>query len=419
MIDLNTLILNSCRVADTGDTAQPEIKSDELVIKEESNENDTLLTPGAFMLLLTELFEKKVVDDEAANETNVSEPGVLEKKSDAQQLGDNKAAAVDENDDEAVTGIRSEQSLDPQQIDANQLNQTAVIAVTPNVALTWIDYEHFEPPLTVAMESIDAEQFLSGVDKSINPTVVGQTKETTPYSGPIIAEEEGAGIDNNELTQQSALFDYEEPFVQNINQHNTDSFEAFAESSGMVTSLLDKGVETATITQPSEHRQSLIQPELVTNQTNPNTPESIKPKMLDIPVSLNDSQWADQFSEHIIWLGHQGVKTAVIKLNPEDLGPLEISVKVVKEFASVNIISHSNHVRDIVEQAMPRLREMMADQGLDLADVTYGTGSGADARQSEHQNNDTKNEMMFEMEEGALVTSLTKKSPKGLIDYFA
>lgn len=118
-------------------------------------------------------------------------------------------------------------------------------------------------------------------------------------------------------------------------------------------------------------------------------------------------------------MGHQGVKSAVIKINPEDLGPLEISVKVVKESASVNVISPSSHVHEIVDQALPKLREMMAAQGLDLADVTYGTGTSADSRQSDQQNNGTNQTMTQDVDEGALVTSLKKRPSKGLIDYFA
>lgn len=144
-------------------------------------------------------------------------------------------------------------------------------------------------------------------------------------------------------------------------------------------------------------------------------------KTLDIPLPLNHAQWGDKFAEHIVWLGNNDIKSAVIKINPEELGPLEISVKVVKDSANVNILSHSMHVRDIVDQAIPRLRDMMADQGLNLANVQVSADTRSNNQFAQNNNNnDPHYEASFNEaeEEAQLVTSI-KKPPKGLVDYFA
>lgn len=409
MVDLNTLILNSCRVTDSGNAIQPQIKSDELQeLKEEQNDNELLITQGSFILLLTELFSKISPDIDGS----VDESDVLNKKSEAQS--DSKVVASFETNEPVLEYISPDQLQNDQITGSVQFNQTPIIKLDPNVALTWIEYEHFEPPLAASLATIDAEQFLSGMED----IALEQTTEQTKVVMPFINEEQKTDSDINELSQNDVSPKHEESFFQKLNNINMDSFEeTLTEAPEMIQSILEKSVRT--VGQTLEHSQSTVQPELINNQLNQSTPESIKPKTLDIPVPLSDAQWADKFSEHIVWLGHQGIKSAIIKINPDDLGPLEISVKVVKESASVNITSHSGHVRDIVDQALPRLREMMADQGLDLTEVTYETGTSADSRQSDHQNNDTKNEMMFDVEEGTLVTSLTKRLPKGLIDYFA
>ncbi len=46
---------------------------------------------------------------------------------------------------------------------------------------------------------------------------------------------------------------------------------------------------------------------------------------------------------------------------------MEISVKMVKDSAVVTINSHSAQVRDSVDQAIPRLRDMMAEQGVNFS----------------------------------------------------
>lgn len=409
MVDLNTLIINSCRVTDSGNAIQPQIKSDELQeVKEDQNDNELLITQGSFLLLLTELFSRISTDIDGS----VDESDVLSKKAEASR--DNKEVAGFETDEPVLEYTNPDQLSNDQIIGSVQFNQTLIIKLDPNVALTWIEYEHFEPPLAASLATIDAEQFLSGMEH----IALEQTTEQTEFSMSSINEEQKNNSDINELSQNDSSPEHEESFFQKLNHINMDSFEeALTETPEMIQSVIEKNVRM--VSQTLEHSQSILQPELINNQLNQSTPESIKPKTLDIPVPLSDAQWADKFSEHIVWLGHQGIKSAIIKINPEDLGPLEISVKVVKESASVNITSHSGHVRDIVDQALPRLREMMAEQGLDLTEVTYETGTSTDSRQSDHQNNDTKNEMMFDVEEGTLVTSLTKSPPKGLIDYFA
>jgi flagellar hook-length control protein FliK len=408
MLDMNTLILNSCKVTDSGNTIQPQIKSDELQeFKEEQNDNELLITQGSFILLLTELFSRISTDMEGS----IEESDVLNKKSEASN--DRKVISNFETDEPVLEYISPEQLQSDQITGSVQFNQTPIIKLDPNVALTWIEYEHFEPPLAASLTNIDADQILSGMEH----IAVEQTNEQTKFAMSFINEEQKSDPDINELSQNDASPEHEESFFQKLNHIDMDSVETLTEAPEMIKSIIEKSVRT--VGQTLENSQSTVQSDLINNQLNQSIPESIKPKTLDITVPLSDAQWADKFSEHIVWLGHQGIKSAIIKINPEDLGPLEISVKVVKESASVNITSHSGHVRDIVDQALPRLREMMADQGLDLTEVTYETGTSADSRQSDHQNNDTKNEMMFDAEEGTLVTSLTKRPPKGLIDYFA
>lgn len=139
-------------------------------------------------------------------------------------------------------------------------------------------------------------------------------------------------------------------------------------------------------------------------------------KTVSIPVEVNHPQWKEQFAEHVVWLGQNKTTSALIKLHPEELGPIEINIKMVKDAASIVINSHSTHVCQLVEQSMPRLREMMVDQGLSLADVQVNadTNSQNDARQ-----NNSEQGMATVTDDEALITPLAKKSVKGLIDYFA
>jgi flagellar hook-length control protein FliK len=64
-----------------------------------------------------------------------------------------------------------------------------------------------------------------------------------------------------------------------------------------------------------------------------------------------------------------GNHTASLKLSPEHLGPLEINITVRDDKASVWFGAAHADTRAAIENALPRLREMFAAQGLSLADA--------------------------------------------------
>ncbi len=416
MVDLNTLILNSCQVADIGDKTLPQIKSDELQIqKDELDDNDILMAQGSFILLLTELLTHGATAQSPVTETKKNEPESLNLTSEIQQINHDLNVSKEQVDPDYVSQVE-EQNMDT--IDSVHLNQKPVVNLDSNVALSWINYEHFESPIPGSTESADAEQFLS----ELKYMSLEQTKDTTQYQSPIINTAQQGNAENEQVIPNNTLLEYLDFVLPQTHDASADTLDTLAKDTvanplELAPSLSDKSIPV--LSQALEYDSSAIQPTLNHAQLNQNISETIKLKMLDIPLPLSDAQWADKFSEHIVWLGHQSVKSAVIKINPEELGPLEISVKVIKDAASVNITSHNSHIRDIVDQALPRLRDMMSEQGLDLAEVTFDAGTSTDSRQSEHQKSGANNELMFDGEEGTMVTSLKKKPPKGLIDYFA
>ncbi len=142
---------------------------------------------------------------------------------------------------------------------------------------------------------------------------------------------------------------------------------------------------------------------------------------LSIPLDVDDPQWSKQFSEHVMWLGQQGVKNATIRLHPEELGPLEISIKVVNDSASVNIISHSQQARDVIDQSVSRLHMMMAEQGLNLTEFNVGSDEGASqfAQQREGSSQEEAGYLSETEDEVVFTPVKNKTKQQGVIDYFA
>jgi flagellar hook-length control protein FliK len=117
------------------------------------------------------------------------------------------------------------------------------------------------------------------------------------------------------------------------------------------------------------------------------------------------------------------LKMAEIRLTPAELGPLRVRVSV--EDGAANVTFHAQHAvtREAIEQALPRLREMLAENGLSLgqADVgEHGVAQGdRDRRADDQVQNQVAGEandvdMADERDAGSRV-----KTSNGLVDTFA
>ncbi len=89
---------------------------------------------------------------------------------------------------------------------------------------------------------------------------------------------------------------------------------------------------------------------------------------VQVPVGRNG--WAEALGQRMLWMGARGgVGQAELALNPPELGPLHVRINTQNDQASVVFSSAHIGVREALDQALPRLREMFDGQGLQLVDV--------------------------------------------------
>ncbi|KTD65220.1 flagellar hook-length control protein FliK [Legionella spiritensis] len=143
-------------------------------------------------------------------------------------------------------------------------------------------------------------------------------------------------------------------------------------------------------------------------------------KNMELPAHVFKPEWSEQFNQQIVWLGQQKINSAHIRLNPQDFGPLEVNISINKEDASLSIATHSTHVRDLIEQAIPRLKDMLAEQGVNLTEVTI---ESSDHRQRQSANQDSSSPTLEQSGPDSDAVSSQEPVPikktNGLIDYFA
>ncbi|QSA95504.1 flagellar hook-length control protein FliK [Methylococcus sp. EFPC2] len=94
--------------------------------------------------------------------------------------------------------------------------------------------------------------------------------------------------------------------------------------------------------------------------------------------------WSEDLGDRVLWMVGQGRQSAELKLNPAHLGPLEVRIELNQDQqTSVQFLTHQSAVRDAVESALPKLREMLGAQQLDVRDVgvsQYNPGDQRDPR---------------------------------------
>lgn len=134
--------------------------------------------------------------------------------------------------------------------------------------------------------------------------------------------------------------------------------------------------------------------------------------------------WGRQLGSHITTLIKQDVQEAKIHLDPPELGSLEIKLQVQNQETKIQIHASQPQVRDVLEQQAFRLREALAQEGMNLSgfDVSSGNKDQADQEQPQGQgssfNEGALSELDGDAEPGQIQNKATASS-LNLIDTFA
>ncbi|PVZ13704.1 MULTISPECIES: flagellar hook-length control protein FliK [unclassified Pseudomonas] len=104
------------------------------------------------------------------------------------------------------------------------------------------------------------------------------------------------------------------------------------------------------------------------------------------PLQMQQSGWTEGLVNRVMYLSSQNLKSADIKLNPLELGRLDIRVDVTAD-QQTQVTFSSAHiaVREALESQQGRLRDMLAQQGLNNVDVNVADQSRQQQQQQQQQ----------------------------------
>ena len=100
-----------------------------------------------------------------------------------------------------------------------------------------------------------------------------------------------------------------------------------------------------------------------------------------IAARVGTPGWDNQVAQKIVWMVAGKEQSATLTLNPPDMGPMQVVLSVTNDQASVTFSAAQPEVRQALQDAMPKLREMMGESGIALGDASVHDGSAGQQQQ--------------------------------------
>lgn len=123
---------------------------------------------------------------------------------------------------------------------------------------------------------------------------------------------------------------------------------------------------------PQVSLASNVQPTLSSAPAAPQTPVNTQ---LNAP--FGSPQWQDALGQQIMMFSRNGQQSAELRLNPQELGSIQISLKIDDNQAQIHLVSANSQVRSALEAALPHLRNAMAESGISLGQSSVGSDASA------------------------------------------
>jgi flagellar hook-length control protein FliK len=146
-----------------------------------------------------------------------------------------------------------------------------------------------------------------------------------------------------------------------------------------------------------------------------------------IQSNVGSAGWNQALGTKITWMATAGMQSASLSLNPPDLGPMQVVLNVHNQQADATFITAQPEVKQALEAAMPKLREMMDQAGIQLGQANVQTGmpnqqqGAGNGQQQAHSGSSGSfgKEQEADVAVNGTATATATTSGLGLVDTFA
>ncbi len=288
-------------------------------------------------------------------------------------------------------------------------------------------------------QKIDASMLVSDGEVVVKPTI--ETKpviEAKPTMSPLAVtgkSDNTSGASNHTISidvakhdtsalRQGSLTPDDFAAIQQALEGGTAKEKAIFESLEQLTKLETSSLKPVALSQAGVSTQV----PLVAQTANgiPQLLESgidsvLKGGGMTMTSSLGDSGWDGEFLGRVNILVKGGIQEAKIQLSPPEMGRLEIKISTEGDSAKIMFAVDSVAARDAIEQAMPRLRELLEQGGLQLSHSEVADHSQSQKEQSQIDEGLVGDNLSSEPEEdgeGVETWQLGVTSTSSTVDYY-
>ena len=210
-------------------------------------------------------------------------------------------------------------------------------------------------------------------------------------------------------------------------QEGEGSFKSLLEQSPLLGQANDKGQQDITLadggtntSQPSMGANHALAAQNAATNASKQTDSNLR-----LQTPLHASGWDQDLGGKVVWMARSDQQSAVININPPQLGPVNISLNINGDQASATFISPHAEVRQAIEDALPRLREMLSGAGINLGQANVGSqwsgqSNSGQPQQSENPRSLPDNAILRDTS-GQMTISANGniRSSRGAVDLFA
>lgn len=135
-----------------------------------------------------------------------------------------------------------------------------------------------------------------------------------------------------------------------------------------VLQVLDVAQLMSTALEQSAHQQSVSTTyrEQGINMVEHSKASQLQQGQLDKSLNLAKPEAHQQLAEKVRFMVNTNQLVADIRLDPAELGSMHVKVTITGESANVSFVVQSAHAKEAIDNAAPRLKEMLAEKGIEL-----------------------------------------------------
>lgn len=285
--------------------------------------------------------------------------------------------------------------------------------------------EQVQRQAEVAASPINANQ-LAALNNQVEPGT--QTASASASLSVATAGSESNQSFAEHQKQQNQQFTGQTASAQAAEQL-TEPADANLETVRTVTTMLEPAVSIPVAAQKVEHAALLQSPAAAPVSAMSHSAQASsqvaalqteKLETLTANLSLLEPNAATQLKDRLMYQLHNKIQSAEVKITPEDLGTVQIKVNLQQEQLSVQFVVQQSNTKELLEQQMPKLKDLLQQQGLQLTEGQVEQRQANDRRSGSEEKSGHRGYAANTNGEVELAHVATvKKQSDRMVDYYA